>query len=399
MKMARIILETFLLFNLVIVPSLAYPFGLNFGFGLRNNDDVQIDEQPQVKNGEGMGNLKVGKETGNEKVENKKRNAIFEAEKLIEKVAVDDRAKLKAGFYAQTCPNAEKIVADALADAVKVNPNAVAHLVRLQFHDCFVVGCDASILLDYSPTGDKVEKSSMFNGQLLKGADIVDDIKEKLEEQCPGIVSCSDTLAFSINEGLFLAGLPRRAPLGGRRDSLYSLASIAEDDNLPQPNWSIERMVSLFIKKGFTIEEMVILLGAHSIGSAHCDVFMQRIFNYKNTRKPDPTLPAPVVAEFQGVCKNAGTPQFRNPTVNFDETPRKLDNLFYKNMLTRNKTVLITDSHLIDDPRTIPIVVKMAGENALWQKRFADAMDKMGALNVLTGDAGEVRTTCRATNN
>ncbi|CAI8587554.1 unnamed protein product [Vicia faba] len=394
MKMARIILVTLLLFNLVIVPSIAFPFGLDWGFHFGNNDDAQDDKQqvqPLPVFGEEKGNAKFGDGKGNEK--------LFEDEKLIANAAADGRAKLKVGFYSQTCPNAEKIVAEALAESVKINPEAVAQLLRLQFHDCFVVGCDASVLLDYSPTGDKVEKSSMFNGQLLKGADTVDDIKEKLEEQCPGIVSCSDTLAFSINEGMYLAGLPRREPLGGRRDSLVSLASLVEDDNLPQPNWSMEKMVSLFIKKGFTIEEMVILLGAHSIGSAHCDVFMERIFNYENTRKPDPTLTDPVVQEFQGICKNAGTQLFRNPTVNFDETPTKLDNLFYKNMVTRNKTVLVTDSNLINDPRTIPIVAKMAAENGLWQKRFADAMDKMGALNVLTGNDGEVRTTCRATNN
>ncbi|CAK8537085.1 unnamed protein product [Lathyrus sativus] len=386
--MARIIPETFLLFTLVIFPSIAFRFGFGLDSGLRN-DGNNAEEFGNLKSGNEIEDLKAGGENGKEN---------FDAEKLIKKVAVDDRAKLKQGFYSQTCPDAEKIVAGALAEIVKVNPEAVAHLVRLQFHDCFVVGCDASILLDYSPTGDKVEKSSMFNGQLLKGADIVDDIKEKLEELCPGIVSCSDTLAFSINEGMHLSGLPRRVALGGRRDSVYSLASIAEDNNLPQPNWSMEKMVSLFIKKGFSIEEMVILLGAHSIGSAHCDVFMERVFNYKNTRNPDPTLPDPVVKEFQGICKDAGTRQFRNPPVNFDETPTVLDNLFYKNMLTKNRTVLVTDSHLINDPRTIPIVAKMAAENGLWQKRFAEAMDKMGALNVLTGNDGEVRKTCRATN-
>ncbi|KAK2427961.1 peroxidase [Trifolium repens] len=339
MKMARFILVTVLFFNLVIVPSIAFPFGNGYGFD-----------------------------------------------------------KPKEGFYSGSCPNAEKIVADALAEIVKMNPNAVANLLRLQFHDCFVVGCDASILLDYSPTGEQVEKSSFFNGQLLKGADIVDDIKSKLEEQCPGVVSCSDTLAFAINEGMVLAGLPRRAPLGGRRDSVYSLASVVENNNLPMPGWPIERMVELFTRKGFTIEEMVILIGAHSVGSVHCDIFMERIYNFANTRKPDPTLPAPVINEFQQVCKNAGTPQFRNPPVNFDETPTVLDTLFFKNMVNRNKTTILTDSHLINDPRTIPIVQQMANEDGLWQQRFPEVMDKMSSLNVLTGNNGEVRKTCRSTN-
>ncbi|MCI50188.1 peroxidase 21, partial [Trifolium medium] len=98
------------------------------------------------------------------------------------------------------------------------------------------------------------------------------------------------------------------------------------------------------------------------------------------------------------VCANAGTPQFRNPPVNFDETPTVLDNLFFKNMVFRNKTTMLTDSHLINDPRTIPIVQQMANQDGLWQQRFPEVMDKMSAMNVLTGNNGEVRKTCRSTN-
>ena len=46
--------------------------------------------------------------------------------------------KLSPDFYIKTCPNAQKIVADALADIVKKNPGALGNLLRLQFHDCFV---------------------------------------------------------------------------------------------------------------------------------------------------------------------------------------------------------------------------------------------------------------------
>lgn len=238
----------------------------------------------------------------------------------------------------------------------------------------------------------------MFNGQLLKGADYIDDIKAKLEEECPGKVSCSDVLSFAANEAMALAGLPRKAPLGGRRDALLSLASIAEDNNLPLPNWNIDQMIALFNRKGFTTEEMVVMLGAHSIGTAHCEIFMERVYNFEKTRKPDPTYPQPVVDELKQACANPGTPLFRNPPVNFDETPTKLDNLFFKNMVERNKTLLITDSHLINDPRTLPTVRRLATEPGLFEKWFPDMMVRMGAMNVLTGEQGEVRKTCRSTN-
>ncbi|KAL2321138.1 hypothetical protein Fmac_030107 [Flemingia macrophylla] len=305
---------------------------------------------------------------------------------------------LKLDFYKSSCPNAEKIVADAFREIVKANSGAIANFIRLQFHDCFVNGCDASILLDYSPSGDQVEKSSQFNGLLLKGADMMDEIKTKVEAQCPGVVSCADILAFATNEAMTLAGMPAQKPLGGRRDATVSLATVAEANNLPLPNWSMEQMVELFNRKGFNLEEMVILLGAHSVGIAHCDAFIERANNFNGTGKPDPTLTPEVVEEIKKSCPDYGTPQYRNPPVNFDATPTVLDNLFFKDMVNRRRTLLITDSHILEDPRTFPVVQKLANDTELFTKRFPEVMAKLTALNVIVGQEGEIRKICRSTN-
>jgi len=259
-------------------------------------------------------------------------------------------------------------------------------------------GCDASILLDFTPSGDNVEKSSSFNGLLLKGADMMDDIKAKVEEKCPQTVSCADLMAFTTNEAMTLAGLPAQRPLGGRRDSLLSLASIVEADNLPLPTWTMDQMMELFGRKGFNVEEMVVLLGAHSVGITHCDFFMERATNFNATGKPDPTLSAEMLDEINKACPGYGTAQYRNPPVNFDATPTVLDNLFFKDMVDRRRTLLITDSHLIEDERTKPIVQQMAADHAVFPKRFAEVMVKLTSLNVLTGNEGEVRKICRSTN-
>lgn len=253
-------------------------------------------------------------------------------------------------------------------------------------------------MLDYTSNDEKVEKSSSFNGLLLKGADYVDDIKAKLEHACPQTVSCADVLAFTTHEAMIVAGLPRTKPRGGRRDARESLAKNAEANNLPMPDWTMDQMIELFNRKGFSTEEMVILLGAHSVGIAHCDFFMERIYDFKKTGKPDPSLPADVLEELRQACPNPGTTDYRNPPVNFDATPTVLDNLFFKEMVERKKTLLITDSHLLADERTAPIVKKMAADPKLFPSKFPDTMVKLGALNVLTGKQGEIRKVCRSTN-
>ncbi|KAK4276170.1 hypothetical protein QN277_019147 [Acacia crassicarpa] len=309
-----------------------------------------------------------------------------------------DRLKLQEGFHSRSCPNAEQIVANQVALIVKTNPGAIAAFIRLQFHDCFVGGCDASILLDQVPTGDNVEKSSRSNGELLKGADLIDDIKEKLEQECPGIVSCADTLAFAAAESMVLGGLPRQPKLGGRRDGLVSLASNAEH-YLPSPAWSMDRMLRLFKTKRFNEEDLVVLLGAHSVGSAHCAFFSNRLYNYYKSGKPDPTLTQDVIDELRQKCKAPGTQEVReNPPVNFDETPTILDNLFFKNLVERKKALLASDQLLIVDNRTSPIVEKMAKDPNLFSSKFAQAMTRLASLGVLTGNEGEIRTTCRSTN-
>ncbi|KAF7802803.1 peroxidase 28-like [Senna tora] len=107
-------------------------------------------------------------------------------------------------------------------EIVKTNPTAIAALIRLHFHHCFVSGYAAYILLDAM---EFEEKLSPTNGQLQKGADLIDNIKAKLEEQCPGIVSCVDTIAFAVAESMTLGDLPPQPKLSGRRDNLSSRAA------------------------------------------------------------------------------------------------------------------------------------------------------------------------------
>nr|XP_016451633.1 PREDICTED: peroxidase 39-like [Nicotiana tabacum] len=87
---------------------------------------------------------------------------------------------------------------------VQLQHNAPAQLLRLLFHDCFIRGCDASVLLaDSNENGTHVEREAIPN-RTLKGFDIIDMIKDEIEEKCPGIVSCSDILVLATRDGIAL---------------------------------------------------------------------------------------------------------------------------------------------------------------------------------------------------
>ncbi|XVE65619.1 hypothetical protein DITRI_Ditri08aG0014800 [Diplodiscus trichospermus] len=127
---------------------------------------------------------------------------------------------LKNGFYQKTCSLAESIVRSTVKTALVNDPGAGAALIRLHFHDCFVRGCDASILLDSTPS-NQAEKDSMGN-KGVQGFQIIDVAKAKIEARCPNTVSCSDILSFAARDSVTLAGGLYYDVPSGRRDGILS---------------------------------------------------------------------------------------------------------------------------------------------------------------------------------
>ncbi|KDP37451.1 hypothetical protein JCGZ_08292 [Jatropha curcas] len=132
-----------------------------------------------------------------------------------------------------------------------------ASLLRLHFHDCFVKGCDASILLDNS--GSIIsEKRSNPNRNSARGFEVIDEIKSALEKECPKTVSCADILALAARDSTVLTGGPTwKVPLG-RRDSKGASLS-GSNNNIPAPNNTFQTILTKFKLQGLDIVDLVAL--------------------------------------------------------------------------------------------------------------------------------------------
>ncbi len=101
---------------------------------------------------------------------------------------------LEFGFYHKTCPQFPEIVKRVVTKEFELSPTNAAPQLRLFFHDCFVQGCDASVLVN-STKVNQAEKDASNNFS-LGNFFVIDEVKEQLEKECPGVVSCADILAL-----------------------------------------------------------------------------------------------------------------------------------------------------------------------------------------------------------
>ncbi|OEL16342.1 Peroxidase 64 [Dichanthelium oligosanthes] len=290
---------------------------------------------------------------------------------------------LSLDLYDETCPEAEAAVTAAVREAMAKDRTVAAGILRMHFHDCFVRGCDGSVLLD-STANFTAEKDGPPNVS-LHAFYVIDNAKKAVEALCPGVVSCADILALAARDAVALSGGPSWVVPVGRRDGRVSLAS--DTATLPGPRASFEQLKQAFHGRGLSTKDLVVLSGGHTLGFAHCSSFQDRII----LDQLDPALSPSFAASLRRACPANNTA--RGAGSGLDATSAAFDNTYYR-MLQAGRGLLSSDEALLTHPKTRAFVALYAASQEAFFRAFAKSMLRMGALN--GGD--EVRANCRRVN-
>ncbi|GLT86334.1 hypothetical protein SLE2022_044790 [Rubroshorea leprosula] len=303
-------------------------------------------------------------------------------------------SQLDYKFYDRSCPRLQMIVRYGVWTALKNDTRMAASLLRLHFHDCFVNGCDASILLD-DTIDFQGEKNALPNRNSARGYEVIDNIKADVERACPSTVSCVDILTLAAREAVVMVGGPYWPVALGRRDGLTA-SQQAANEQLPSPIEPLDNITAKFTSRGLDLKDVVVLSGAHTIGYAQCFTFKRRLFDFKGSGKPDPTLDVSALTNLQGLCPN--TDSSNTILAPLDTlSVYKFDNLYYTN-LVNNVGLLESDQALMADPRTSAMVTSYSTNPYLFSNDFAASMMKLGSLGILTGDKGQIGKKCGSVN-
>ncbi|KAM0864576.1 hypothetical protein ACQ4PT_043830 [Festuca glaucescens] len=243
-------------------------------------------------------------------------------------------AQLSSTFYDTSCPDALSTIRRVVTAAVRSEPRMGASLVRLHFHDCFVDGCDGSVLL--ADTGSFVgEQGAAPNAGSIRGMNVIDNAKTQVEAVCKQTVSCADILAVAARDSVFAA--PTRS--GSR--------------------------------------------SARTSGTGSTTI---------------PTSTRPSRRRLRQTARNRPTGSGDSSLAPLDKTsPNAFDNANYSNLLSQ-KGLLHSDQVLFNGGSTDNTVRSFASNPSAFGSAFATAMVKMGNIAPKTGTQGQIRLSCSKVN-
>nr|AHL39151.1 class III peroxidase [Populus trichocarpa] len=300
---------------------------------------------------------------------------------------------LKMGFYATSCPKAEKTVQDFVNQHIHNAPFLAAAFIRMHFHDCLVRGCDASVLLN-TTSGEQPEKAASPN-LTLRGFDFIDRVKSLVKAECPGIVSCADILTLVARDSVVAIGGPFWGVPTGRRDGLISKSSEVIS-NIPHSLWQLHHSTTLFSNQGLDLKDLVLLSGAHTIGIAHCSSFSNRLYNFTGTGDQDPALDSEYAANLKAnKCKNIND---NTTKVEMDPGSRNTFDLSYYALVLKRRGLFESDADLTTNSDALSMINQLLQGSLDFYSEFAKSMEKMGMINVKTGSNGEIRKQCALVN-
>nr|AHL39173.1 class III peroxidase [Populus trichocarpa] len=290
--------------------------------------------------------------------------------------ALHVQAALDSHHHDQTCQQAEKIVLETVLNASMHDPKVPARILRMFFHECFVRGCDASILLDSTP-GNQAEKDGPPNVS-VRSFYVNDDAKAKLEMACPRAVSCADIIAMAGRDVVAMSVGPSWNVLTGRKDGRVSKANDTINV-LPAPNFNVITQLIQSSVRGLGVKDLVALSGGHTLGFSDCSSFEARLQNFSSVHESKHEYSA------KNLKKKCPKPNKDDNAGEFlDSTSSTFDNDYYKRVI-EGKGVFGADTRWI--------VESFARDQSLFFRGFAASMVKLGNVGVI--ENGEVRLQCR----
>lgn len=208
----------------------------------------------------------------------------------------------------------------------KVFPHNAPNIIRLAFHNFFDKKYQGLFLFDEVLLWEE-------NSRLEEAAYLVRELKAQLLNE--GFqVSLSDCIAFASCFALAICGGPRIQIDLGRTD----ITTLAKKPRLPSPNHSKKEIFELFNEKGYSLQEMVALNGAHTLGRAY--------------------------------------------GVYFTSNPLQFDNRFFKLLLEveldKSKPMALeTDRYLVESPDTRVFVEMYASDESKFFEDFTNSFQKL----------------------
>ncbi|KAG0459319.1 hypothetical protein HPP92_022447 [Vanilla planifolia] len=290
---------------------------------------------------------------------------------------------LSNDYYDKSCPKAEAAVTAAVKKATANDKTVPAALLRMHFHDCFIRGCDGSVLLK-STKKNTAERDGPPNIS-LHAFYVIDNAKKAVENICPGVVSCADILALAARDAVALSGGPTWEVPMGRKDGRISLAS--DTRQLPAPTFNFTQLKQSFQQRGLSTSDLVALSGGHTLGFAHCSSFQNRIHNFNASNDVDPSLSTSFAASLRKTCPVHN--KVRNAGSTMDTTTTIFDNAYYK-LLLQGRSLFSSDQALLTQQKTKQLLSQFAASEEAFNNAFVNSMIRMSSL---TGGQ-EIRLDC-----
>ncbi|KAM7258519.1 hypothetical protein ACFE04_016195 [Oxalis oulophora] len=288
------------------------------------------------------------------------------------------------------CPLAMATIRSVVLNTILFEDQRMgASILRMHFHDCFVQGCDGSILLDDTPTFIG-EKTAGPNNGSVRGFEVIDRIKTAVDKVCGvGKVSCADILAVAARDSIDILGGPYYDVKVGRKDSKTASFTLAAK-NLPPPTSNLSQLLPLFQAHNLDLTDLVALSGAHTIGKARCITFRSRIYNDAEIIDNNYKM------SLRTVCPSTGGDT--NLTSIDVATPNWFDTAYYRNLLVK-KGLFHSDQQLYkeDGSDSDNLVIKYARNYLAFKNDFTNAMIKLSNILPAHSD-GEIRNNCRLVN-